>query len=171
MGCGSSSGLDERKTNMPNNLSGNGNDKPKKAERKSYRTVSYKGVTILQSVQELLPVTTSRNEIKEMVYNSIEHCISKGISGNNKGKLTSEQIEGIIDMMAIVVSSDNDKKINDKRLDNVKAVIGFYEINKENVKKLFFKGKKPTEEEIEDQLNSLSTDNDDAMLLVIEVLD
>ena len=156
MGCGSSKSLEER-----NKLFGNKKERPK---RKSCKKVIYKDVTVLENVMELIPPTVTRDEIKEMVNNSLE----SGIKGNKK--LNEAQVEGIIDMLTVVISDNDDKKIDDKRLDGVKAIIGFYPVNKENVKKLFYKGQKPSETEIEDMVNKLSNENEETNILVIELI-
>ena len=156
MGCGSSKSLEER-----NKLIGNKKERPK---RKSCKKVVYKGVTVLENVMELIPSTVTRDEIKEMVNNSLE----SGIKGNKK--LSESQVEGIIDMLTVVISDNDNKKIDDKRLDDVKAIIGFYPVNEENVKKLFYKGQKPSETDVEDMVNKLSNDNEETNILVIELI-
>jgi len=156
MGCGSSKSLEER-----NKLFSNKKQRPK---RKSGKKVTYKGVTVLGNVMEMIPPTVSRDEIREMVNNSLE----SGIKSNKK--LSPTQIEGIIDMLMVAVSDNDNKSIDDKRLDDVKAIIGFYPVNKENIKNLFYKGQKPSETEIEDMINKLSGDNEEANILVIELI-
>ena len=156
MGCGSSKSLEER-----NKLFGNKKERPK---RKSSKKVVYKGVTVLENVMESIPSTITRDEIKEMVNNSLE----SGIKGNKK--LNETQVEGIIDMLTLVISDNDNKNIDDKRLDDVNAIIGFYPVNKENVKKLFYKGQKPSETDVEDMVNKLSNENEETNILVIELI-
>ena len=155
MGCGNSKSLEEK-----NKLFGNKKERPK---RKSCKKVVYKGVTILDNVVELIPPTVTRDEIREMVNNSLEN-------GKSNKKLNGAQVEGIIDMLMVAVSDNDNKSIDDKRLDDVKAVIGFYPVNKENIKKLFYKGQKPSETEVEDMVNQLSNGNDETNILVIELI-
>ena len=159
MGCGNSKSLNEKKNNL------NGNKRPQFI-RKSCKKFSYKDIIILENVQKYIPDTVTRNEIKDMVYDALK--ISND-DLNKKGKLSNEEIEGLIDMIMIIVSSNDNKKINDKRLDNLKAVIGFYDADKENVKRIFFKDKKPTDEEIEEKLNDIASMNEDTKLFAIEI--
>ena len=100
-----------------------------------------------------------------MVYNALGITDLKNKSNNN---LTEEQIDAIIDILVNTINGDN-KKIDDNRLNGIKAVIGFYDADKENVKQLFFKNKKPTEEEIEDKLNDLVSVSDETKLFAIEI--
>ena len=157
MGCGSSKSLEEK-----NRINGSKKDRPK---RKSCKRIVYKGVTILENVMELIPPTVTRDEIKEMVKNSLENGIK------SYKKLTEAQVEGIIDMLTVAVSDNDNKSIDDKRLDEVKAIIGFYPVNNENIRKLFFKGQKPDESVVEDIVNKLSNDNnEETNILVIELI-
>ena len=158
MGCGNSNSLNEKKNLIENR-------KRQPFIRKSCKKLSYKGVTILENVPKYIPETVTRDEIKDMVYDALK--INDDLS--RKGKLNNEEIEGIIDMIMIIISSNDDKTINDKRLDNLKAVIGFYDADKENVKRIFFKDKKPTDEEIEEKLNDIASMNEETKLFAIEV--
>ena len=141
-------------------------DKTDKEYRTSGKTFSYKGVTILENVQKYMPINITREEIKQMIYDALEINDAKYKS---KGKITEEQIEGLIDAITIITSSDVKKNIDDNRLNELNVIIGFYEPNEENIKKIFFKDQKPTEEEIEDKLNDTISMNEDAKLFAIEV--
>ena len=159
MGCGNSNSLNEKKMYL------NENRKRQPFVRKSCKRLSYKGVTILENVPKYIPDTVTRDEIKDMVYDALK--INDDLS--KKGKLNNDEIEGIIDMIMIIISSNDNKKVNDKRLDNLKAIIGFYDADKENVKRIFFKDKKPTDEEIEEKLNDIASMNEDTKLFAIEI--
>ena len=159
MGCSNSNSLNEKKTNL------NENRKRQTFVRKSCKKLSYKGVTILENVPKYIPDTVTRDEIKDMVYDALK--INDDLS--KKGKLNNDEIEGIIDMLMVIISSNDNKKINDKRLDNLKDIIGFYDADKENVKRIFFKDKKPTDEEIEEKLNDIASMNEDTKLFAIEI--
>ena len=169
MGCGNSNSLKEKQTHANNNNlipSRTKSFKDKHNTNKSCKNTSYKGVTILKNVPDNLPETITRDEVKDMVYDALKINEEKN---KGKGKLNAEQIDGIIDMIMTIVSPNKNKKIEDKRLDDLKAIIGFYDADKENVKKLFFKDQKPTDEEIEDKLNDLVSMNEDAKLFAIEI--
>ncbi len=164
MGCGGSKSFEEKNNII---IKKKEKDKPK---RKSSKRVVYKGVTILENVMENIPPTVTRDEIKEMVNNSLGGYSRKVNSEAGNKKLTEAQIEGIIDMIMVAISDNNNKSIIDKRLDDVKAVIGFYPVNKENIRNLFYKGQKPTEDKVEDMVNTLSNGNEGINILVIELI-
>ena len=52
-------------------------------------------------------------------------------------------------MLTNHINSKENKSKDDYRLKGLKLTIWFYDADKENVKKLFFKDKNPSEEEIE----------------------
>ena len=162
MGCGDSKSFKEK-----NKLIVKKKDNPK---TKSSKSIKYKGVTVLENVMESMPDTITRDEIKEMVNDSLNNSSKKSYSKAGNKKLTQDQVEGIIDMIMVAISDNNNKSINDKRLDDVKAVIGFYRVNKENIRNLFYKGQKPTEAEVEEMVNKLQNENEDTDILVIELI-
>ena len=162
MGCGGSKSFEEK-----NKIIVKKKDNPK---TKSSKSIKYKGVTVLENVMESMPDTITRDEIKEMVNDSLNNSSKKSYSKAGNKKLTQDQVEGIIDMIMVAISGNNNKSINDKRLDDVKAVIGFYRVNKENIRNLFYKGQKPTEAEVEEMVNKLQNENEDTDILVIELI-
>ena len=91
-----------------------------------------------------------------MVYNVLSGNIVKDKSKYIKGKnLTYDQVEGIIDILFKIVSENENvekNEIDDERLNDVKVNIRFYDANEENIRKYIFKGKTPTEEEVENAL-------------------
>ena len=134
--------------------------------RKNSKKVSYKGVTILENVQKYMPENISREEIKDMVYEALKI----GESNNkSRGKLTEDKIEAIVDLILKAVSNKDNQDLEDKRLDDINAMIGFYDINKENVKKLFFKDQKPGDDELEEKVNTLDSICEEARLFAIEL--
>ena len=165
MGCANSNSTSEKNPIRTVTTINKKSDKDKEY-RASGKTFSYKGVTILENVQKYMPINITREEIKQMIYEALE---INDVKYKSKKKITEEQIEGIIDTIRIITSSEDKKNIADKRLDNLNVIIGFYDANEENVKKIFFKDKNPTEEEIEDKLNDMISTNEDSKLFAIEV--
>ena len=161
MGCGSSN-IGEKNKFLNNNDRQSGRTIQIK---RSGKKISYKGVTILENVQQYIPDSISRDEVKEMVYDALNIDSRK----KSTEKLNEQQVEGLIDMIMKTVSSNENKNLEDKRLDDLNAIIGFYDADKENVKKIFFKGEKPTDEEIEEKLNDIISVNEDAKLFAIEL--
>ena len=156
MGCGSSSSIEEKTKKYTSKVE----------PRKNAKQFSYKGITILENVPKYMPETISREEIKEMVNEALKNG---ELNNNSRGKLTGDKIEAIIDLLMKAISSQPNQDLEDKRLDDINAIIGFYDINKENVKKLFFKNQKPKDEEVEEKLNTLDSIYEEARLFAIEL--
>ena len=160
MGCGCSTALEEKEKKYKPKI------QPIVQQREQYKKVSVKGITILDNVQKYFPESITREEIKEMVCEALK---IGDLKNRSKGILTDEKIEAIIDLLVKSVSNENNQDLEDKRLDDIKAMIGFYDINKENIKKLFFKNQKPKDEEIEEKINELDSMSEDAKLFAIEL--
>ena len=149
-------------------------DNSKKEEL--YKKKKYKGLTILENVKEYLPQDISRDDIKGMVYNALGNSIVNNKSEYIKGKnVTKEQVEGIIDMLMDIVSKNETSETNkfdDERLNDVNLKIGFYDGDKENVRKFMFRGRNPTEQEVENTYNQLSSNGtENVKFLAIEFVD
>ncbi len=141
-------------------------------EDKSYKKRTYEGLTILENIKEFIPEKTDRDYIKNMVYNCLSANIVKNESEYIKGKnFTHEQVEGIIDTLFKIVNENENVEINDikdERLNDVNVKIGFYDANEENIKKFIFKGKNPTDEEVENMLDNFNSGNGGTKILEIE---
>ena len=61
--------------------------------------------------------------------------------------------------------------IEDEILGDLNIKIGFYDENIENVRKIIFNRKNPTEKEVEDALNNLNSRYENTQLLACEILD
>ena len=145
------------------------------SSKDSYKKKEYKGLTILENVKEYLPQNIKKEDIKGMVYNSLGNSIvnkSEYIKGKN---LTSEQVEGIVDALFNIVSkNENSEKqdFEDERLKDVKIKIGFYDADKENVRKFMFRGKNPTDTEVENTYNQLTSNGtENVKLMAVEFQD
>ena len=146
------------------------------SSKESYKKKEYKGLTILENVKEYLPENIGKDDIKGMVYNALGNSIVNDKSQYIKGKnLTKEQAEGIVDVLFKLVSSNESSEKNvfeDERLNDVKIKIGFYDADKENVRKFMFRGKNPSDEEVEKTYNNLSSNGtENVKFLAIEFQD
>ena len=141
-----------------------------------YKKRAYTGLTILENVKQYLPEDISRDDIKGMIYNALGDTVVNDKSQYIKGKnLTKDQVEGITDMLLKTVKKEEgaeEEEVIDKRLEDVKVKIGFYDADKENVRKIIFRGKNPTDEEVDNMLNQLtSSGQENVKLLAVEFED
>lgn len=137
----------------------------------------YKGMVILENIKEYIPEDISRDEIKEMVYNSLGNTIVEDSAMYVQGKnLTKDQTDGIIDyLMGIIQNNENVNGINvidaisDRRLDGVNVKIGFHSLSKDIIRNIMFKGENPSEDDVDDMFRKISNNESDVKLLIIEL--
>ena len=147
------------------------------ASNDPYKKRAYTGLTILENVKQYLPEDISRDDIKGMLYNSLGDTVVNDSSQYIKGKnLTKDQVEGIIDMLMKSVKKEEGEEeenpVEDERLKDVKVKIGFYDADKENVREIIFRGKNPTDEELDQMLNQLTSNGEENVkLLAVEFED
>ena len=142
---------------------------------KSYKKRTFKGLTILENVKQYFPENIERDYIKDMVINALGGNIVNDKSEYVRGKnLTKDQVEGIIDVLFKIVSENENvekNEIEDQRLNDIKVNIGFYDANEENIRKFIFKGKNPTDEEVENTLNQFNSGEAETKILAVEIED
>ena len=151
-------------------------DEYKFVEEKLIEKKAIKGLTILENVKHFFPEDINRNDIKIMIYKALENKIINNQLNYIKGKnLTKEQVEFIIDKIMEILNRNDDYEdnynIEDDILGDLNIKIGFYDANAENVRKIIFNGKNPTDEEVEEALNNLNNGYENTQLLACEILD
>ena len=143
-------------------------------EKKPITIKSCKNLMISENVFEFLPEDISKEEIKNMVYNSLGNSIVDDKLKYIKGKnLTKEQVKCIIDILYMNVIHENNSENNyGEILGDAKIKIRMCDINKENVKNIIFKNNKnPDDEDVDEMLNQLTSSSENMKLFVIELLD
>lgn len=169
---------DEKEKEKKNNsLVNNPNEEMIKNEKlkecnDSNKIKSNNCLTISDNILEFLPGDISKQEIKSMIYDALGSSIVKDKLKYIKGKnLTDEQVNFIIDILYDKVNKKNKKReFNDEILEGQRINIEFRDINKQNVRKIIkFKDYNPTDEEIEEVLNQMFSENVKSKLFVIEL--
>ena len=152
--------------------------------KKSYmRKSKLNNITFVQNLKEFFPEEISKEEVKCMVMNALSGYIVNNKKNFILGKtVTREQAEAIADLVYEKIKMDENCKIEDyenndetnanfQSLDDVKIIIRMSDLNREIVKKIFFKDKEnPTDEEINKTIQSVSQGNDNVKILTIELL-
>ena len=171
------------KTNANNKKPTIVKDNKKLTVTKNYKKEEQKGITILENVKEYLPKDISKENIKEMVYNALGDAIveeeSKFIKGVN---ITKTHAESIVEALFNIITPKEDDDDNDEKIKNIENIeddkfkdinvnIGFYEANEENVRRFMFKGKNPTDEQVKNTLNQLTSGDVEAKIFTIELKD
>ena len=136
-----------------------------------YRKFKFNGITVVQNLKDYIPDQISKEEIKEMVYNAF----GEGIVDNNNyyipGKtVTIEQANAIVDLIERYIKTDsNVENLQDNSiLNGVNLTIDLVDLNKEIIKEKMFKGKDPTDVQLENVLKNLSQGQKNVKILSIE---
>ena len=124
-----------------------------------YRKFKFNGITVIQNLKDYIPSDITKEEIKDMVYNAF----GDGLVDDNKyyipGKTVTRQqaneivnlIESYIKDDAIVTNLENDSILN-----GVNLIIDLVDLNKDIIKEKMFKGKNPSDLQLENTLKNLS---------------
>ena len=136
-----------------------------------YRKFKFNGITVIQNLKDYIPNDITKDEIKDMVYNAF----GDGLVDDNKyyipGKTVTRQqaneivnlIESYIKDDAIVTNLENDSILN-----GVNLIIDLVDLNKDIIKEKMFKGKKPSDLQLENTLKNLSGGLSNIKVLSIE---
>ena len=124
-----------------------------------YRKFKFNGITVIQNLKEYIPNDITRDELKEMVYNAF----GEGLVDDNKyyipGKtVTRNQANEIITLIESYIRNDEivTNLENTSILDGINLVIDLVDLNKDIIKEKMFKGKNPSEVQLENTLKNLS---------------
>ena len=136
-----------------------------------YRKFKFNGITVIQNLKDYIPNDITKDEIKDMVYNAF----GDGLVDDNKyyipGKTVTRQqaneivnlIESYIKDDAIVTNLENDSILN-----GVNLIIDLVDLNKDIIKEKMFKGKNPSDLQLENTLKNLSGGLSNIKVLSIE---
>ena len=124
-----------------------------------YRKFKFNGITVIQNLKEYIPNDITKEEIREMVYNAF----GEGLVDDDKyyipGKtVTRKQANEIINLIESYIREDEivSNLENKSILDGVNLVIDLVDLNKDIIKEKMFKGKNPSELQLENTLKNLS---------------
>ena len=149
-------------------------------KNKSVKRSNFKGIEIVQNLEDYFPDDITKKEIDDMVFNALSGSIVKDESELIPGEnLTEEQAKKISDIVYHKIQKGKkgnnypgaDNKIEDNSiLNQLKVKIGMADLNRKTVKKLFFKGKIVSDIELEVTLNNLTQGNENVKALMIELI-
>ena len=124
-----------------------------------YRKFKFNGITVIQNLKEYIPSNISKEEIKDMVYTAFGEGLVDDIKYYIPGKtVTRNQANEIINLIESYIREDEivNNLENSSLLEGVNLVIDLVDLNKEIIKEKMFKGKNPSELQLENTLKNLS---------------
>ena len=136
-----------------------------------YRKFKFNGITVIQNLKDYIPNDITKDEIKDMVYNSF----GDGLVDDNKyyipGKtVTRQQANEIVNLIESYIKDDFivTNLENNTLLNGVNLVIDLVDLNKDIIKEKMFKGKNPSDLQLENTLKNLSGGLSNIKVLSIE---
>jgi hypothetical protein len=124
-----------------------------------YRKFKFNGITVIQNLKEYIPSDITKEEIKDMVYTAFGEGLVDDIKYYIPGKtVTRKQANEIINLIESYIREDEivTNMENSSLLEGVNLVIDLVDLNKEIIKEKMFKGKNPSELQLENTLKNLS---------------
>ena len=137
-----------------------------------YRKYKFNGITVIQNLKDYLPNSISKEEIKEMIYNAFGEGLVNDMKDFIPGKtVTRQQANAIVDLVENYIKNDTKVvNLNKNILNGVNIIIDLVDLNKDIIKEKMFKGKNPSEKELENTYKNLSQGNTNVKILSIEFL-
>ena len=136
-----------------------------------YRKFKFNGITVIQNLKDYIPNDITKDEIKDMVYNAF----GDGLVDDNKyyipGKtVTRQQANEIVNLIESYIKDDSivTNLENDSILNGVNLIIDLVDLNKDIIKEKMFKGKNPSDLQLENTLKNLSGGLSNIKVLSIE---
>jgi len=135
-----------------------------------YRKYKFNGITVIQNLKDYLPKNISKEEIKEMIYNAFGEGLVDDIKYFIPGKtVTRKQANAIVDLVENYIKNDNIVENEYKNiLDGVNIIIDLVDLNRNIIKEKMFKGKNPSDKELENTFKNLSQGYNNVKVLSIE---
>ena len=135
-----------------------------------YRKYKFNGITVIQNLKDYLPKNISKEEIKEMIYNAFGEGLVDDVKYLIPGKtVTRKQANVIVDLVEKYIRNDwNVENRNLKILNGVNIIIDLVDLNKDIIKEKMFKGKNPSNKELENIFKNLSQGYTNVKILSIE---
>ena len=137
-----------------------------------YRKYKFNGITVIQNLKDYLPRNISKEEIKEMIFNAFGEGLVDDVKDFIPGKtVTRKQANAIVDFVEKYIKNDSKvENLNKNILNGVNIIIDLVDLNKDIIKEKMFKGRNPSDKELENICKNLSQGYTNVKILSIEFL-
>ena len=136
-----------------------------------YRKFKFNGITVIQNLKDYIPSDITKEEIKDMVYNAFGDGLVDDKKYYIPGKtVTREQANEIVNLIESYIKDDAivTNLENNSILKGVNLIIDLVDLNKDIIKEKMFKGKNPSDLQLENTLKNLSGGLSNIKVLSIE---
>ena len=137
----------------------------------SYRKYKFNGITVVQNLKDYLPDKITKDEIKYMIYTALGEGLIEDEQYYIPGKtVTKKQVDLIVELIENYIKYDDniENLENDDILNGVNLSVDLVDINKDIIREKMFKGKNPSDIQLDNTLKNLTGGLSNVKLLNIE---
>jgi hypothetical protein len=136
-----------------------------------YKKSKMNGIVIVENLKEYFPKEITRDEVQELIFEAFGDCIVEDDDLLIPGQTaTYDQVLELSDYIFNYIKGNDKKMKNNKSLEKLNIKIDLVSLDKKFIKDKLFKGKEPSEKELEKAVKSYSGSSKDVKALTIEFL-
>ena len=136
-----------------------------------YKKSKMNGIVIVENLKEYFPKEITRDEVQELIFEAFGDCIVEDDDLLIPGQTaTYDQVLELSDYIFNYIKGNDKKMKNNKYLEKLNIKIDLVSLDKKFIKDKLFKGKEPSEKELEKAVKSYSGSSKDVKALTIEFL-
>ena len=136
-----------------------------------YKKSKMNGIVIVENLKEYFPKEITRDEVQELIFEAFGDCIVEDDDLLIPGQTaTYDQVLELSDYIFNYIKGNDKKMKNNKSLEKLNIKIDLVSLDKKFIKDKLFKGKEPSEKELEKAVKSYSDSSKDVKALTIEFL-
>ena len=136
-----------------------------------YKKSKMNGIVIVENLNEYFPKEITRDEVQELIFEAFGDCIVEDDDLLIPGQTaTYDQVLELSDYIFNYIKGNDKKMKNNKSLEKLNIKIDLVSLDKKFIKDKLFKGKEPSEKELEKAVKSYSGSSKDVKALTIEFL-
>ena len=136
-----------------------------------YKKSKMNGIVIVENLKEYFPKEITRDEVQELIFEAFGDCIVEDDDLLIPGQTaTYDQVLELSDYIFNYIKGNDKKTKNNKSLEKLNIKIDLVSLDKKFIKDKLFKGKEPSEKELEKAVKSYSGSSKDVKALTIEFL-
>ena len=136
-----------------------------------YKKSKMNGIVIVENLKEYFPKEITRDEVQELIFEAFGDCIVEDDDLLIPGQTaTYDQVLELSDYIFSYIKGNDKKMKNNKSLEKLNIKIDLVSLDKKFIKDKLFKGKEPSEKELEKAVKSYSGSSKDVKALTIEFL-
>ena len=141
--------------------------KEEEEKKKIMKKTKINGITIVENLKDYFPEDITKEEIKKLVFEAFGDSLVEDMSLYIPGQtVTYEQAIELSNYIYNIVK--NKKNNNEKCLEDLNVKIDLVPLNRKLIKDKMFKGKEPTDKQIENVFQSYGGESNDIKVLTIE---